>query len=98
MKQKDLIHSAIAGVIALGVAAVPFQAAFAKDTEKCFGVAKKGQNDCGTSAHSCAGQSKADNDPGEWKQVAKGTCEKLGGKLAAAEGAKGDHADHMDKK
>ena len=27
------------------------------------------------------GQNKVDNDPGEWKYVAKGTCEKMGGKL-----------------
>lgn len=98
MNQKELIRSAIAGVIALGVAAVPFQAALAKDTEKCFGVAKKGENDCGTSSHSCSGQAKKDNDPGEWKQVAKGTCEKLGGKLASADGAKAGHGDAMDKK
>jgi uncharacterized membrane protein len=24
-----------------------------------------------------------DNDPTEWKYVAKGTCEKMGGKMAA---------------
>ncbi|HYD59928.1 MAG TPA: DUF2282 domain-containing protein [Noviherbaspirillum sp.] len=55
------------------------------DKEKCFGVAKAGQNDCAstTGAHSCAGQAKKDNDPNEWKFVAKGTCEKMGGKLAA---------------
>jgi len=92
MNQKDLIQSAIAGVIALGVSALPMQAAVAKDNEveKCWGVAKKGQNDCGTSAHSCAGKAKADNDPAEWKEVAKGTCEKLGGKLASADKAKAD--------
>jgi len=33
------------------------------DTEKCFGIAKAGQNDCGTAKHACAGSSKADNDP-----------------------------------
>ena len=54
--------------------------------EKCFGIAKAGQNDCAstTGAHSCAGQSKADNDAKEWKFVAKGTCQKQGGSLTAA--------------
>jgi len=54
------------------------------DKEKCFGIAKAGQNDCATStgSHSCAGQGKKDNDAHEWKFVAKGTCEKAGGKLS----------------
>ena len=52
-------------------------------TEKCYGIAKAGQNDCGTAKHSCAAQgAKVDGDPNEWKYVAKGTCEKLGGKTA----------------
>lgn len=56
------------------------------DKEKCFGVAKAGQNDCAsvTGTHSCAGQAKKDNDPMEWKYVAKGTCEKMGGKIAVS--------------
>ena len=61
------------------------QAADAAAKEKCFGVAKAGQNDCASAngSHSCAGQAKQDNSPTEWKYVAKGTCEKMGGKLAA---------------
>lgn len=53
--------------------------------EKCYGVAAAGQNDCGNLAgtHSCAGQSTVDKDPGEWKLVAKGTCETMGGMLKA---------------
>ena len=56
----------------------------ADDKEKCFGIAKAGQNDCATASgsHSCAGQAKKDMDASEWKYVAKGTCEKAGGKLA----------------
>ena len=44
-----------------------------------------GQNDCANLAgtHSCAGQASVDNDFGEWKLVAKGTCEDLGGLLKA---------------
>ena len=47
--------------------------------EKCCGIAKAGQNDCASvnGVHSCAGQSKADNDKNEWKHVAKATCQKL---------------------
>jgi uncharacterized membrane protein len=55
--------------------------------EKCFGIAKAGQNDCASvnGVHSCAGQSKADNDKNEWKYVAKGTCQKAGGNMAPAQ-------------
>ena len=56
--------------------------------EKCYGVAKAGQNDCGTAKHACAGaRAKKDNDPTEWKYVAKGTCEKMGGKTRARNNA-----------
>jgi uncharacterized membrane protein len=49
---------------------------------KCFGIAQAGKNDCASGAHSCAGQATKDKDPGDWKYVAKGSCEKMGGKLA----------------
>ena len=50
--------------------------------EKCYGVAKAGENECAAGKHSCAGTAKVDKDPTAWKLVAKGTCEKIGGKLA----------------
>jgi uncharacterized membrane protein len=52
--------------------------------EKCYGIAKKGQNDCANASHSCSNEAKADGDAGEWLWVPKGTCEKIvGGALAA---------------
>jgi uncharacterized membrane protein len=43
--------------------------------EKCYGVAKAGENDCKAGAGtSCAGTSKADYQGDAWKHVAKGTC------------------------
>jgi uncharacterized membrane protein len=71
---------AIASLIALGLAAGA-QADDKAAKEKCYGIAKAGKNDCAAAngSHSCAGQSKVDNDPYAWKYVAKGTCEKLGG-------------------
>ena len=84
--QQSLIHSAVAGLLALGVVAAS-GSAFAADEakEKCFGVAKAGQNDCGSnkSKHSCAGQSKMDNDPSDFKYVPAGTCAKMGGSMMA---------------
>ncbi len=44
-------------------------------TEKCFGVALAGKNDCAAGAGTtCAGTSKADYQGNAWKSVAKGTC------------------------
>ena len=57
-----------------------------KEHEKCYGVAKAGQNDCGTSVHSCAGLSKEDGDTTEWVYVPKGLCDKLvNGSLESSE-------------
>ena len=88
MNHQATIQAAIAGVVALGFAASTLAAAPAPATpkagqEKCYGVAKAGQNDCGTAKHACAAQgAKTDKDPNEWKYVDKGTCEKMGGKMA----------------
>lgn len=83
MNQKLIIGSALAGLIALA-AAGSTMAADEKGKEKCFGVAKAGKNDCAnaTGSHSCAGQASTDKAPEEWNYVAKGTCDKMGGKLA----------------
>ena len=49
--------------------------------EKCYGIAKAGQNACAnlSATHDCAGQATIDNDKSEWMYVAKGTCKKLKG-------------------
>ncbi|HTN50412.1 MAG TPA: DUF2282 domain-containing protein [Burkholderiaceae bacterium] len=45
------------------------------DKEKCYGVAKAGQNDCEAGpGTTCAGTSKTDYQGNSWKYVAKGTC------------------------
>ena len=86
MKSSTTLQAAIAGVLALGLAAAASAAGpVAPDPskDKCYGISKAGQADCATSKHACAGQSKADNDPMDWKYVARGSCEKMGGKLSA---------------
>lgn len=88
-KRQALLATAIATVCIAGMgaanAASHTAAPAAGEKEKCYGIAKAGQNDCASAngAHSCAGQSKQDKHPGDWKFVAKGTCEKVGGKMAA---------------
>jgi uncharacterized membrane protein len=79
MNQRALIAAAAATLMSLTFVAAPAHAADEK--EKCFGIAKAGQNDCASTSgvHSCAGQSKMDMDKGEWKYVAKGTCKDMKG-------------------
>ncbi len=86
--KKTILQTALAGVIALGLAHAADDSKGAKETEKCYGVAKAGQNDCGTAQHTCAGKAKKDAAPDEWKYVPKGTCEKLGGKPQSPAGGK----------
>jgi uncharacterized membrane protein len=80
--QRKLISTAITGLLALGLGASS-GAASALDNERCFGIAKAGQNACNSNAnkHSCAGHSKIDNDPNDYASVPKGSCLKVGGKL-----------------
>jgi uncharacterized membrane protein len=83
-KRHALLAAALASVCAAGAASAADTAK--TEQEKCFGVAKAGQNDCAAAdgAHGCSGQSKADNGAADWKYVAKGTCTKVGGKLEKA--------------
>lgn len=76
MDKRTLIALTAASV--LGMVATP---AMAQEKEKCFGIAKAGQNDCAnlSGSHSCAGQAKVDGDAAEWKFVPKGTCKTAGG-------------------
>jgi uncharacterized membrane protein len=54
------------------------------NTEKCFGIAKAGKNDCQTATSSCAGTSKKDAQSDAWLSLPKGVCEKIaGGKLTS---------------
>ena len=79
-QRRIVLTSALATAMALGLAGP----AAAQAKEKCYGIAKAGQNDCAnlSGSHSCAGQNKMDMDPGEWKYVAKGTCKDMKGMTA----------------
>jgi uncharacterized membrane protein len=79
MNQRILVSSALASALALGL--VGQVAAQDKGKEKCYGIAKAGQNDCAnlSGTHSCAGQAKEDMSPQDWKYVAKGTCKDMKG-------------------
>lgn len=71
---------------AFALAAVTAGTAMAQDKgasikgekERCYGVAKAGQNDCQAGpGTTCAGTSKVDYQGNAWKYVPKGTCEKI---------------------
>ncbi|MEO6292070.1 MAG: DUF2282 domain-containing protein [Burkholderiaceae bacterium] len=86
MNQRALIAAAAASVLSTvimstGAFAASHVAAPEMAKEKCFGIAKAGQNDCAnlSGSHSCAGQSKLSDDKGEWKYVVKGTCASMKG-------------------
>jgi uncharacterized membrane protein len=82
MNKKAFISSVILGV---GALALSTGEASAAKMEKCYGVVKAGQNDCGDlkGAHSCAGSAKVDSSSDEWIFLPNGACERIvGGKLS----------------
>ncbi len=81
MNQRALIATAAASLLSTLLVATPVAA---QEKEKCYGIAKAGQNDCAnlSGTHSCAGQSKAEMGADEWKYVAKGTCVGMKGMTA----------------
>jgi uncharacterized membrane protein len=84
MKHSLIISSALASILALGAVSPVFAADGKAAKEKCFGISKAGKNACATAMHACAGYAKTDNAPDEWSYVAKGSCEKMGGKLTSS--------------
>lgn len=87
----DKIKNAISAVLALGLSCGS-ASAFAETKssgmemnadipgmEKCYGIAKKGMNDCGTANHNCSGEAKQDAAKNEWLHVPTGLCKKIVG-------------------
>jgi uncharacterized membrane protein len=80
--QHPLTTTALGGLLALGISTAAISA-HAAGEEKCFGIAKAGENACNSNPkmHTCAGHSKVDNDPNDFIPVPAGTCLKVGGSL-----------------
>ena len=88
MKKNGICHSAVAGILTLGLMATA-SPAFANDKEKmegmmdqkgmekCFGIAKAGMNDCKSGLHGCKGKAKADGEKDSFVLVPNGTCNKI---------------------
>jgi uncharacterized membrane protein len=75
MKNTILVASALAAALSASVSS----AAQAQETERCYGVAKAGQNDCRSAGHDCKGQSEVDADPDSFVLLPIGTCKKIDG-------------------
>jgi uncharacterized membrane protein len=91
MNHRLVASSALASVLASGLCATASaHATEDKAKEKCYGIAKAGQNDCAnlSATHACAGESKVDFAVDEWKYVAAGTCKQLKGLTEAEAKAK----------
>ena len=84
MKPRDAINAgvllAVAGAMVAAVAAsVRHGNSAAVERERCYGIAKAGQNDCANAVHSCAKQARVDAENSEWIAVPNGTCVRLAG-------------------
>ena len=84
MNMRIIVGSAIAAAIAAPalLGAQPAEMPTFK-AEKCYGIARAGQNDCASTGNSsCAGTSRVNADPNAWLFVAEGYCERIvGGSL-----------------
>jgi uncharacterized membrane protein len=77
---------ALAGAVTL--LSVTTNDANAAAREKCYGIAKSGENACANAAgkHSCAGNATVSFDGEDYKKVSKGTCTTIGGNLKPFKG------------
>lgn len=76
LKTRAVSTLTVAGAFAaaMSLAAAP-EAYAAEEQEKCYGVAKAGENDCAAGpGTTCAGTSTVDYQGNAWKLVKKGTC------------------------
>jgi uncharacterized membrane protein len=64
---------AVASIVQAGPAAKP------AGSEKCYGIAKAGKNDCAAGAHSCAGTATLSSDKASFVYLPKGACSKIAG-------------------
>ncbi len=91
MNARHVLHAALSSALALGLLPahaheMSDKAAAKRGKEKCYGVAKAGDNSCAnlSGTHSCAGEATEDKSPAEFKVVPKGSCAQMGGLSAEA--------------
>lgn len=78
---KTSILTAAGALVALAATTAPAHAA-KPTSDKCYGVALAGKNDCAAGpGTTCAGSSKINYEGNHWKHVSKDECLKIGGTL-----------------
>jgi uncharacterized membrane protein len=82
MNNRLIIASALAAAVAAPTALMAQQGKPAPEpafkSEKCYGLAKAGANDCAsTGNNSCAGTSRVNADPRAWIYVPAGYCDRI---------------------
>lgn len=71
---RNLLNASLAAAMAVSLAGIAMPAQ-AQESEKCFGVALAGQNDCAAGpGTTCAGTSSVDYQGNAWKLVPAGSC------------------------
>lgn len=87
MTRDKLIQSVMTAFFVL--VATGSSAADTKDasgaTEKCYGIAKKGMNDCATATASCASSATKDKQKDAFILMPKGLCDRIVGSSLKAE-------------
>lgn len=82
MNKRTVIASAFAAALVAPTIVIAERSSSepAFKTEKCYGIARAGQNDCASAgSNSCAGTSKADADSKAWMLVPVGYCDRIVG-------------------
>lgn len=79
---KKIVGVAVASFLAISVTAHAAdnqadQKSSVDKMEKCYGIVKKGMNDCQTKTASCAGSATKDNQKDAFLFLPKGDCEKI---------------------
>lgn len=91
---KDSTRTALAAAVigatyvAVAASAPSFAQGEKPKMEKCYGIAKAGENSCAAAngSHGCAGMAKASYSGQDFKDVPAGTCASMNGQTAAFEG------------
>ncbi|WP_083901192.1 DUF2282 domain-containing protein [Azospirillum sp. B4] len=88
LKAALALAGALAALNVAGATARAHDGPAPKGMEKCYGIAKAGENSCASAAgtHDCGALSKVDYDGQEFLDVKKGTCRTQGGKLKPFKG------------
>ena len=91
MNRHAIVPASIASLMALALTANAQELSHPEKPtykyEKCYGVARAGQNDCFTASNSCAAATEQDGQKDAWIYVPDGTCKKIvGGSLEPGAG------------